>query len=280
MVPFKILLFLFSVKTALSTCQCENNKSGFESGRRLYSVTQLGKLSRVVNESSGLEMAETANTYWTHNDQGVSALYKINNRGQVRDTLLLRDARNQDWEDLAQDPSGNLYIGDFGNNSNTRRNLAIYKVKPHTKQPAGQILFRYNDQVAFPPSKQEMNFDCEAFFWHADSLYLFSKNRGSNRVKLYSLPDKPGIYVTQNTGEIYIKSQVTAADINPSQTMMAVLSYGKVFLFQITPGKSLLSNPYECIRLPRGQTEALVFVNDTDFVITNEKGNLFLVERK
>jgi hypothetical protein len=30
----------------------------------------------------------------------------------------------------------------------------------------------------------------------------------------------------------------------------------------------------------RGQAEALTFINDTDFVITNEKGKMFLVQKK
>jgi hypothetical protein len=30
----------------------------------------------------------------------------------------------------------------------------------------------------------------------------------------------------------------------------------------------------------RNQAEAIAFVNDTDFLITNEQGKMFLVERK
>jgi hypothetical protein len=196
------------------------------------------------------------------------------------DTLTLTGIKNNDWEDLAQDNSGHVYIGDMGNNTNTRRNLVIYKVHPQTPQQVQLIQFRYHDQTAFPPANKDRNFDCEAFFWYADSLYLFSKNRGNKQVKLYALPDKPGEYITEKQGEIFIKSQVTAADMNPSQTEMAVLTYGKVFLFKVKPGENLLAHPYLCIRLPKGQAEALAFVNDNDFVITNEKGKMFMVSRK
>ncbi|QHT67087.1 hypothetical protein GXP67_10720 [Rhodocytophaga rosea] len=280
MLPLKILLFFFSVKTALSTCHCENKKSGFQSGRRLYAVSKMGKLSTVVNESSGLALADSSGFYWTHNDQGKAALYKINSSGQVVDTLPLTGIKNNDWEELAKDNSQHLYIGDMGNNRNTRKNLAIYKVHPNTPRQSNQIAFRYSDQKDFPPAKKDRNFDCEAFFWHADSLYLFSKNRGNKQVKLYALPDKPGEYATEKQGDIFIKSQVTAADMNPSQTEMAVLTYGKIFIFEVKPGENLLTHPNLCIRLPRGQAEALVYVNDTDFVITNEKGKMFMVKRK
>ncbi len=39
----------------------------------------------------------------------------IGENGRVYDTLAVKDAINVDWEDLAKDPEGNLYIGDFGN---------------------------------------------------------------------------------------------------------------------------------------------------------------------
>jgi hypothetical protein len=34
---------------------------------------------------------------------------------------------NIDWEDT-KDKNGNLYVGDFGNNDNERKDLCIYKI--------------------------------------------------------------------------------------------------------------------------------------------------------
>jgi hypothetical protein len=97
---------------------------------------------------------------------------------------------------------------------------------------------------------------------------------------MYVLPDQPGDYTAQVRGEIFIKSMVTAADVNPSHTLFAVLTYGKVLLFRLTDDRRLLREPYLCIKVYRNQAEAIAFINDTDFIITNEQGKMYRVERK
>ena len=42
----------------------------------------------------------------------------------------------------------------------------------------------------------------------------------------------------------------------------------------------MFAEPYLCIKLAKSQAEALVFINDTDFIITNEGGKMFLVEKE
>lgn len=247
----------------------------------MYKITEVGKLPNQVDESSGLVLSRSSNTFWTHNDGGGKAeLYEIDSTGRLLQNLPLPSIRNYDWEDLAKDDQGNIYVGEFGNNNNTRRDLKIFKFHPANPARMDSITFRYEDQTAFPPEARERNFDCEAFFWHADSLYLFSKNRGKKRVKLYVLPARPGDYVARVRGEIFLKSMVTAADVNPSHTQFAVLTYGKVMLFNLTDHQNLLSDPYLCLKVYRNQAEALAFYNDTDFMITNEQGHLYKVERK
>ena len=66
---------------------------------------------------------------------------------------------NRDWEDLAADDRGNLYIGDVGNNRNARRDLRIYRYNP-AAQTLDSILFRYPDQTTFAPAdERDWNFN-------------------------------------------------------------------------------------------------------------------------
>lgn len=281
MLKYKLITLLFSMKMMLCNCHYEKRESGFETGTRQYKASKTGQLPGSIPESSGLATDSARQTFWTHNDGGSKPeLFKIDLSGKLLQTIPLKNLKNEDWEDLAQDPSGNLYIGDFGNNNNRRRDLKIYKLNPDNPAQADSISFRYEDQQDFPPAPENRNFDCEAFFWHADSLYLFSKNRGSKLVKMYTLPATPGQYVAKVRGTVKLKSMVTGAAINPGGTQFALLSYGKVFLFDITNPANLLQEPSVCIKLARSQAEAIAYTNGTDFAITNEQGRIYRVTKK
>ncbi|TGE22089.1 hypothetical protein E5K00_17720 [Hymenobacter aquaticus] len=273
---FPVLVFLQSV---LCGCAQDEGRGNFDKVTKAYQVQQIGRLNKQeVAESSGLEIANSAGDLWTHADGGNTAkLYKITPQGDLLQTLQLEPLLNNDWEDLARDDDNRLYVGDFGNNQNKRQNLAIYRLSGPTLQDVDTIRFRYSDQQQFPPKKPRRNFDCEAFFYRQDSLYLFTKNRGKgNWVKQYVLPARPGNYTARLVDSVRINTWITAADISPDGRTVALLGYGHVYLIAVTPGRKLFDGAKSCLPIPSsGQAEALVFVNDHDFVFSNEKGKLF-----
>ncbi|QNH63064.1 hypothetical protein [Hymenobacter sediminicola] len=234
-------------------------------------------------ESSGFALADAQGDLWTHGDGGSTALlYKITHQGDVLQTMNLAPLVNIDWEDLARDDEGRLYIGDFGNNQNKRRNLCIYRLSGPSMRQVDTIRFRYSDQRRFPPRKAARNFDCEAFFYRQDSLYLFTKNRGKGHyVKMYALPARPGYHVATLLDSIRINTWITAADISPDGRTVALLGYGHVYLLERQPGHRLFDSPKSCLPLATtGQAEALAFINNTDFVVSNEKGRIYLAKKK
>lgn len=135
---------------------------------------------------------------------------------------------NRDWEDLAHDPAGNLYIGDFGNNRNARRDLRIYRYDPATQQ-LDSILFHYPDQREFAPADESRwNYNCEAMVFFRDSLHLFSKNsfKGNFYSKHYVLPARPGKYVAELRDSIYLKNRVvTGAALSRDGKTLALTAY-------------------------------------------------------
>ena len=278
----KLIYIWFALKVALCGCQSDKRQNGFQKARSAYKVSKIGRLPSIASESSGLARNKSQPSLWTHNDSGGKPeLYEFDYEGKLLSTLLIPNVTNVDWEDLAQSTDGTLYIGDMGNNANQRRDLAIYAVSPGNST-VSSITFRYADQRAFPPSADSLNFDCEAFFYFNETLYLFSKNRSrtDHFVKMYTLPARPGDYTVSARDSISIESQVTAADVNPSGTTFALLTYGKILLFGIENGKIDFAHPQECIKIGKKQEEALVFVNDTDLVMTNEQGTLYSIERR
>ncbi len=123
-------------------------------------------LSSTLNETSGL--VNLNGEIWTHNDNGgETELYLINlNDGSIIRTVIVHEANNVDWEDIAADETY-IYIGDFGNNDGSRTNLKIYRISrsdmaSSNDVDAEKIHFSYSDQSSFEPNYHYTNFDCEA----------------------------------------------------------------------------------------------------------------------
>ncbi|MBT8326148.1 MAG: hypothetical protein KJP21_00410, partial [Bacteroidia bacterium] len=115
-------------------------------------IQTLETLPAVLNENSGM-VAYSSNSFYFINDGGNEAsIYRYDTTSKIATEIIVRNASNVDWEDLAQDKSGNLYIGDFGNNDNNRTNLAIYLVgNPELMGDtltADTLQFVYEDQHA------------------------------------------------------------------------------------------------------------------------------------
>jgi hypothetical protein len=271
----------FAVKTVFCTCQPDHRINDFKKVRSYYKISKIGKLPPVASESSGLASGSSPGSFITHNDSGGKAeLYEFDLSGKLIATKTVPSARNRDWEDLAKDRQGYYYVGDFGNNGVPRDQFEIYKIAD--EQPISEkISFRYANQLSSARVNGKPSFDCESLFYFRDNLYLFSKNWDKNKfVKLYQLPAKAGNYTLTPTDSIQINSQVTAADVSPDGKTFALLTYGKVLLFEIENNHIDFKKPQGCFRLVRKQAEAILFLNNTDMLLTNEQGNIYRITYK
>ncbi|WP_347157730.1 hypothetical protein [Pontibacter chitinilyticus] len=278
-----IKLFTLYVYLQASFCGCHTDRrhSDFVRLRKDYKVKvqKIGRLDYRIPESSGLARASDS-TFWTHGDSGTPpALYLFNLKGKLLQQVLL-PLPNTDWEDLAQDRQGNLYIGDFGNNANARKNLQVFRVPTGQAASPDTIRFRFADQAAFPPPLKDRRYDLEAAFYAHDSLYLFTKSRAlrARTTTRYALPAEKGSYALAPQESLRLQSPVTAADIAPSQRQFALLGYGRLYLFDIAGEHISLQGDKYCLPLGRtGLAEAVLYLSPDSLLITNEKGNLYLV---
>lgn len=271
----------FAAKSIIVGCPFDKSNC-LECNDVKYGIKKIGKLPKEVKESSGL--AVFGDLFFTHPDSGNrpkiwGVKYPFDEDRLVNGELKLNtEIRNVDWEDLAQDDKENLYIGDFGNNNQKRKDLYIIKYNLRDKS-WGTINFHYPDQHEFPPEKNKhQNFDCEAMLWARGRLYLFSKNRGNKNVKIYQLPDKPGEYVAKKIDSLKLPLQITAADISPDEQFVTLLSYGKVLLYraEFDVKDNLKLQAFNCKQFTRsGQSEAVAFMDENNLLITNEKGKVF-----
>ncbi len=252
----------------------EENDKNIEANPALQKV---GKFPRQVAESSGLARTTEANVFYTMGDAGNGpVIFKVKDTGELLDRIKL-PVGNRDWESLSEDTNGNLYVADAGNNSNNRKDLVIYKLKPAAPSQVQSIKFSYPDQQDFPPKKKERNFDSEASLWHNGGLYLFTRDRGRERTsKVYLLPDEPGEYVAKKVAELSVDGQVTGADISPDGKKLVLVSGNKFFLFEGENMTEILkATPTEISIKGAGQTEGILFTDNNKLLISSEEGNVY-----
>ena len=249
-----------------------------------------------IVESSGIVRSRLwPEVLWTHNDSGDRArIFPVKKDGSIispswgdhpYEGVILLDAVNVDWEDIAIDKSNNLIIGAFGNNGNARRDLAIYilaEPNPYERYNT-RILFKipfvYPDQKEFPAKKR--NFDAEALFYAKDKLYILSKNRADDYTKLYRFDSTKtdAVNVLTLISSFNIRSQVTAADANSDGTKIAVLTYRAVWLFESQDGSDdYFNGKISWLPIKNGKIcEGICFYDDS-LIISNEQRSLFEVK--
>ncbi|NDK57596.1 SMP-30/gluconolactonase/LRE family protein [Pontibacter fetidus] len=276
----KLFTLYVYIQAALCGCGPDKRTSDFERLRKNYKVTidRVGRMEARMQESSGLART-TDSTFLTNPDGGSpSELYLFNLKGELLQTIPL-SVPNTDWEDLAQDPKGNLYLGDFGNNANQRRDLKIYSLNKTSLQVTDTITFNFADQIEFPPPRSRQHYDLEAFLYHNDSLYLFTKSRAFKPItQLYKLPVSGAAHTIVPAEKLRVKSPVTGADVLPGSNLFALLGYGRLYLFKPEDDRISFKAKRYCLPLGRtGQAEAVLFLSPEQLLITNENGKLYLV---
>jgi hypothetical protein len=254
-------------------------------------------LPKDLKEVSGTEIVPKSELIWMVNDSGNKpVLFGLNYKGKILKEITIR-AKNNDWEDLASDENGTIYIGDFGNNSNKRKNLSVIIVEQNEldekKAEVDEIEFEYPNQNAFPPKNKNKYFDTEAFFYFKNALYLLTKSRVEGKygkTTLYKIPAKKGTYIAEIVDTFESCNDpgcwITSADISPNGKKVVLLSQKNILIFSDFKEDKFLSGKVTTIRLiHRSQKESITFKDDQTLLITDEEakgvgGNLYELKIK
>jgi len=252
----------------------------------LGELDQLGKFPSKLKEVSGMEVDKEGNIWVIEDSGNKDNIYRVDQDGDIKESLEIDHAKNKDWEDLTIDFDGNLYIGDFGNNRNNREDLVIYKIvndEMGKKEPnADEIQFSYPQQKDFPPKNDSLYFDTEGFFHLDDHLYIFTKNRTrpySGKTLIYRVPDSEGEYEAEFLGSLFLCADqdhcsVTSADISPDGKTIALLSYGLVFLLTDFGSTDFTKSSIKIIDLQtQTQVESVCFYDDNTLLIADEENH-------
>jgi len=258
-------------------------------------LQEVGIMPSVLPECSGFAVIGD-NAIATINDSGNDPkIFILDSLGIIKSHTSLLGFTNHDWESLAY-ADGLLYIGDFGNNANKRRNLKIYIVDISKLLSEdlwafkGEITFNFPEQKAFPPADSAKHFDLEAMVVHHDSIFLFTKNRSkpfSGISNCYSLSTKPGSYSAKKKGQIFTglglmpAYWVTGACLSEGENPdLYLLGYDKIWRIRDYFGQK--ENYLEAEALYQGsfgQRESICILNNKFYIgeeqIANNKAKIY-----
>lgn len=256
---------------------------------RLEAYKRIDKSAR--DEVSGIIKSRyLENVYWVHGDSGTEdRIYAINSDGEIVSDLddyegtKLLGAKNKDWEDIANGPDSTLIIADLGNNCQCRNDLKVFIIKePSPDAEEIQVLKEY--EVAFPKPDRIIGllFDnipnTEAIFVKNGALYSISKEPRTATLFKLDDPKPDSVNVFEEVDSFRFRELVTAADISPDESRLAVLTYRSVWIFELVDQIKLFQNPV--IKIPiRGteQVESIAFSGDT-LIIAEENGDLYRID--
>lgn len=214
-----------------------------------------------LREISGLTASRVhEGVLWVHNDGGHTPdVYAISNRGRLLAKLHLQGVANTDWEDIAsfeQNGTHYLLIADTGDNGGLRKTLQLHAVaEPDvlddaSVEPAWTITFRWPDG---PRDVEAVAVDAST-----EQILLISKRRRPPELFALPLPSTSpaGVQTAKKLGllagvptpdaqqtqrqpqQARLIGQVTAADIAPDASTLAVLTYQDLLLYPRKPDET------------------------------------------
>lgn len=269
-------------------------------GNSIYTLYSKKEISfdPKLSEISGIEF-DKYRRLWAINDSGDKPkLYRLNKDGSIAQEILVTNAKNIDWEDMTQNKFGHFFLGDFGNNSNKRKWLTIYKIENpidiKTDTTIAEIIkFTYPELGKAPLKPNERNFDLEAFVAFGRHLYLFTKNRTKpfdGITNLYKVGDHAANFDAELIGSFKTCTTmeklcwITSAALSPDQTKLVLLDSNSIWLFENFTGDKFFSG--DVSRIDLGivtQKEAVTFYDDNTIVFTDEAfkgigGNAYFIK--
>lgn len=293
---------LAAVVAGSSACAGPSDDRTFarETSGRCEAPEMVSELPFELLEASGITRdPRDADVFWAHNDSGNPAeLVAVDAAGRLLATLPLEDAPNRDFEDIAVGPCASvscLYLADIGDNLAVHSSVRVHRLPlpelPDETQPEVLALPALRPEASWhlvypagPRDAEALAIDPER-----DELIIVTKGR-EDVVELYGLPlsalqGRPGSPDTlRRIGRLALpigsgtSQLVTAADLSPDGSRLAVRSYTMLYEFAwpgaaefdtlATPAASSLLGALEA----QGEGVAWDLSGETLFLVSEGRG--------
>ncbi len=245
-------------------------------------LERLGTLAHSpIHEASGIVRSrQYPGVFWVHNDSGnPPALFAVR-----RDGTLIREYSvkipNIDWEDIATDDHGHLYIGDIGNNDNRLPLRAVYRLdEPDPfldKEPALTV-----DTASYYRFPENGRFDAEALVIDGPRALIIAKTFDGRDAEIYAIPFHPPApllrpAIPEKIGTLDGFNQpVTGADLTPDGKRLVICSLKTFGVYQKNAGGTWTRRALRSFN-SGDQIEAVAWDGD-DIILAGEDRGIFRV---
>lgn len=201
---------------------------------------KIGRLDHPpIREASGIARSRRhPGVFWVHNDSGNPAtLFAVRVDGSlVREYPVA--APNVDWEDVAADDQGRLYLADTGNNQNRLPLRAVYVLDepdPAAPGPTPPLKVKSAVHYRFPETGR---FDAEGLVVTGGRALIVAKTDDGREAELYALPLEPPATlfrpaVPTRAGTLKgFRDAVTGASLTPDGRRLVVCSIRSVGVYR------------------------------------------------
>ena len=241
----------------------------------------VGRLSHpAIREASGIVKSRRhPGIFWVHNDSGnPPVLFAVRRDGTLVREFALKVA-NIDWEDIAIDDAGHLYVGDIGNNDNRLPLRMIYRLdEPDPSLPAdGPLTVATASYYRFPAQGR---FDAEGLYIDGGRAVVVAKTHDNREAGLFAVPfDPPAPLLRPALPEPIGKlagftEPATGAALAPDGRRLAVCSYEVARVYERTK-----SGPWTLLAAVRYQADGIEAIcwDGPDLLLAGEGRGLYRI---
>lgn len=250
-------------------------------------IDTIASFPNEIHECSGLIMIDGRLISMNDGPQHTTLHEVDDTDATINRDIHIAQIQNVDWECIQYD-SGNIYIGDTGNNFGTRMSLEIYTIPydgSDTLSCVDTLSFIWPDQDDFTSSNSHP-YDCEAMIVEDQQVILFTKNRNNLQSNVYRLDLTDGNITRGETIELFGLITDAVRDPSGEVLLLSYFPFGGSFsthlhrISEVNGAYTLI----ETINLSlTSQIEAIVHTHDHFYLIGSEaqgslQGNLYAID--